>query len=61
MNDSKGVVSGTVGSLTMLRDKGSSLESLSSGSLNSPLRHAVLVSLTCVQRWSKGLSAELVL
>ena len=32
LNDSKGVVSGTVGSPTILRDNGFSLESLSSGS-----------------------------
>ena len=61
LNDSKGVVSGMVGSPTILRDNGFSLKSLSSGSWNSPLHRAILASLSCVQRWSKGSSAELVL
>ena len=61
LNDLKGVISGTVGLPTILRDKGFSSESLSSGSRNSPLCHAVLASLSCVQRWSKGSSSELVL
>ena len=61
LNNSKGVISSTVGSLTRLRDKGSSSESLSLGSRKSPLRCAVLVSWSCVQRWSKGSAAELVL
>ena len=61
LNDLKGVVSSTVGSPTRLRDKGSSSELLSLGSRNKPLRHAVLASWSCVQRWSKGSAAELVL
>ena len=61
LNDLKGVVSCTVGSPTRLQDKGSSSESLSLGSRKSPRHHAVLVSWSCVQRWSKGSVAKLVL
>ena len=50
LNDSKGVVSGMVGSPTILQDNGFSLKSLLSGSQNSTLHHAILASLSCVQR-----------
>ena len=50
LNDSKGVVSSMVGSPTILWDNGFSLESLLSGSQNSPLHCAILASLSCVQQ-----------
>ena len=45
---------GILGSPTRLLDRGSSSESLLSGSVNHPLRRAVVVSGSCIQRWSKG-------
>ena len=45
---------GILGSPTRLLERGSSSESLSSGSVNHPLHWAVVVSGSCVQRWSKG-------
>ena len=61
LNDSKGVVSCTVGLPTRLQDRGSSSESFLFGSQKSPRRRAVVASWSCVQRWSKGLAAKLVL
>ena len=49
------VGSGMLGSPTRLRERGSSSESLSLGSVNHPRRWAVVCSGSCVQRWSKGL------
>ena len=48
------VGSGMLGSLTKLRERRSSSESLSLGSVNHPRRWAVVRSGSCVQGWSKG-------
>ena len=48
------VGSGMLGSPTKLRERRSSSESLSLGSVNHPRRWAVVRSWSCVQRWSKG-------
>ena len=45
LNGSKGVVSWTLGSPTKLQDSGSSSESSSFGSQNSPRLHAVVALL----------------
>ena len=48
------VGSGMLGSPTRLRERRSSSESLSLGSVNHPRRWAVVRSGSCVQGWSKG-------
>ena len=48
------VGSGMLGSPTKLRERRSSSESLSLGSVNHPHHWAVVCSWSCVQEWSKG-------
>ena len=62
LNDSKGLDSWMVGSPAILWDKMSSSESLSLDNQKVlHVSHAVFSQISCVQRWSKGLAAKLVL